>query len=186
MATQKQDTLFALETNPMSLRSLYSDGQSNFVVSEFDPSAIVELVSENRKIKNESMVSLKMEVESGSGTEEILLTGRKGEAGRAKILNINGNKFSISYGSKLYRLPFSIALRDFILDRYPGTENPSSYASEVTLIDDREFGKMDYRIFMNNILSYNGFRFSNPPMILMKQAPTSVLIMMHGAPGFLI
>ncbi len=159
MATQKQDTLFALETRQMSLRSLYSDGQSNFVVSEFDPSAIVELVSENRKIKNESMVSLKMEVESGSGTEEILLTGRKGEAGRAKILDINGNKFSISYGSKLYRLPFSIALRDFILDRYPGTENPSSYASEVTLIDDREFVKMDYRIFMNNILSYNGFRF---------------------------
>lgn len=32
------------------------------------------------------------------------------------------------------QVPFSLQLRDFIMER-PGTDNPSSYASEVTLVD---------------------------------------------------
>jgi len=56
-------------------------------------------------------------------------------------------------------LPFSLQLRDFILDRYPGSMSPSSYASEVTLIDPRSGLRKDYRIFMNNVLDYNKYRF---------------------------
>lgn len=56
-------------------------------------------------------------------------------------------------------LPFSIQLRDFILERYPGSMSPSSYASEVTLIDNRSDLRKDYRIFMNNVLDYNKYRF---------------------------
>jgi cytochrome c-type biogenesis protein CcsB len=56
-------------------------------------------------------------------------------------------------------LPFSLQLRDFILDRYPGSMSPSSYASEVTLIDPRNGLRKDYRIFMNNVLDYDKYRF---------------------------
>lgn len=56
-------------------------------------------------------------------------------------------------------LPFSLQLRDFILDRYPGSMSPSSYASEVTLIDPRSGLRKDYRIFMNNVLDYDKYRF---------------------------
>jgi len=37
--------------------------------------------------------------------------------------------------------------------------SPSSYASEVTLIDEKANIKKDYRIYMNHILDYKGFRF---------------------------
>jgi cytochrome c-type biogenesis protein CcsB len=37
--------------------------------------------------------------------------------------------------------------------------SPSSYASEVTLIDSRNNLKEDHRIFMNNVLDYNKYRF---------------------------
>ena len=64
---------------------------------------------------------------------------------------------SINYGSKTITLPFSIYLTDFQLERYPGSNSPSSFASEVVLKDaDTE---KSFRIFMNNILKYNGFRF---------------------------
>jgi cytochrome c-type biogenesis protein CcsB len=56
-------------------------------------------------------------------------------------------------------LPFSLQLRDFILERYPGSMSPSSYASEVTLVDPRSGLRKDYRIFMNNVLDYDKYRF---------------------------
>jgi cytochrome c-type biogenesis protein CcsB len=37
--------------------------------------------------------------------------------------------------------------------------SPSSYASEVTLVDNRKNLKEDHRIFMNNVLDYNMYRF---------------------------
>jgi cytochrome c-type biogenesis protein CcsB len=56
-------------------------------------------------------------------------------------------------------LPFSLRLNDFILERYPGSMSPSSYASEVTLVDNRKDLKKDYRIYMNHVLDYNKYRF---------------------------
>jgi hypothetical protein len=43
------------------------------------------------------------------------------------------------------------------MERYPGSNSPSSFASEVVLID--EGLEKPYRIFMNNILKYEGYRF---------------------------
>ena len=65
----------------------------------------------------------------------------------------------MAYGSRRVELPFSIALRDFILEKYPGTDNASSYASEVTLLDPRSNINRQERIFMNNILDHGGYRF---------------------------
>ena len=48
-------------------------------------------------------------------------------------------------------------MNDFQLERYPGSNSPASFASEVTLIDGEE--KTNHRIFMNNVLDYQGYRF---------------------------
>ena len=48
-------------------------------------------------------------------------------------------------------------MNDFQLERYPGSNSPASFASEVTLIDGEE--KTNHRIFMNNVLDYRGYRF---------------------------
>ena len=50
---------------------------------------------------------------------------------------LNGLFYELSYGSKIVEIPFAIHLRDFQLERYPGTNNPSSFASEVTLLDQK-------------------------------------------------
>ena len=72
---------------------------------------------------------------------------------------VNGVKFSAGIGSMHSELPFSIQLVDFQLDRYPGSNSPSSYASEVVLIDEAAGVNRPFRIFMNNILKYQGYRF---------------------------
>ena len=48
-------------------------------------------------------------------------------------------------------------LRDFQLERYPGSQSPSSFAAEVTVKDGDHV--KDHRIFMNNVLDYRGYRF---------------------------
>lgn len=68
-------------------------------------------------------------------------------------------KVYLTYGSKPLTIPFAIKLNDFQLDRYPGSMSPSSYASEVTVIDKANNTEFDYRIFMNSTLQYGGFQF---------------------------
>lgn len=74
----------------------------------------------------------------------------------------SANYFVLTSTSKLTEnefMPFSIMLRDFQMERYPGSNSPSSYASEITIIDAENKIQQPYRIFMNNILNYRGYRF---------------------------
>jgi cytochrome c-type biogenesis protein CcsB len=160
MATQEIDTLMPeVEWHPLRLRSLYSDGQGQFVFGEFSPSSKVQIRSTDRKVKNESMTALQMDVTVNGVTQEIVVYGQKGLRGRPRMLRADGIDLGVSYGSKVIELPFSVKLYDFIMDRYPGTDSPLSYASEVQLIDPRQGIEKDYRIYMNHILDHDGYRF---------------------------
>ncbi|MCK9337846.1 MAG: cytochrome c biogenesis protein CcsA [Arcobacteraceae bacterium] len=91
-------------------------------------------------------------------TQEVRLVGKRGLSGMPVDITFNDNiKIRVEYGSKLISIPFQIHLRDFELVRYPGSMSPSSYSSEVTVIDGDT--KFDYRIFMNNTLDYGGYKF---------------------------
>ncbi len=57
------------------------------------------------------------------------------------------------------KLPFFIKLRDFKLTRYPGSNSPSSFSSDVTVIDKKNNLTFDKYIFMNNTLIYKGYKF---------------------------
>lgn len=159
MATQKSDSLIGGLPHQLMLRSLYTVGGSNFVVGEFIPNGTLSIESGSPKIKNESIVGLNLSVSVNGKKQTTMITGRKGEEGQPKVLEFNNAQIAVSYGAKSETLPFSLLCKDFILEKYPGTENPSSYASEVTLIDSQNSVSKDQRIFMNNILDYQGYRF---------------------------
>lgn len=160
MATQQRDTIPASGIPaPLALRALYSDGQNNIVFPEFNQRAGVSVESEDQKVKNESITALMTEVTINGDKSAGLVYGSKGVPGKPALFQEGGTAVAVAYGSKDIFLPFSLKLNDFILEKYPGTNSASSYASEVTLIDDREGIQEDYRIYMNNILNYGGYRF---------------------------
>lgn len=70
-----------------------------------------------------------------------------------------GVNFLIWIGPDEVELPFTLKLNDFVLQRYPGSNSPSSFESLVTLTDQELGIKKDYKIFMNNVLKYRGYRF---------------------------
>ncbi|MEA1880546.1 MAG: cytochrome c biogenesis protein CcsA [Campylobacterota bacterium] len=66
---------------------------------------------------------------------------------------------SIVIGEEKVETPFYIALKDFTLTRYPGSRSPSEFSSSVTLMDVRDGVTFDAEIYMNNTLSYKGYKF---------------------------
>lgn len=66
---------------------------------------------------------------------------------------------SITIGEDKIEIPFYIALKDFTLSRYPGSRSPSEFSSDVTVIDDENNKKFDAHIYMNNTLTYGGYKF---------------------------
>lgn len=159
MATQEQDTIYPGGYAPLRLRSMYNLKGNGFVIGDFRSGAQVVLSSSDPRMKSESLAALRLQVTVDNQVKEVILTGRKGDEGQPRRIDFDNISLDLSYGAKYVKVPFSIQLRDFIMERYPGTDNPSSYASEVTLVDEASNITMPYRIYMNNILDYGGYRF---------------------------
>lgn len=101
------------------------------------------------------MLSVKVCYHGSCKTERLI--GQRSMKGYPKRFDFGETDITVEYGSKVLLLPFEVKLRDFQLDRYPGSMAPSSYASEVTVLDGkREF---DYRIYMNHTLDYGRYKF---------------------------
>ncbi len=143
-------------------RVLYKFGDISFVFKDYELGFYEQLVSNMDKPKNvrEKLKSAFIfDVKVGDSFDEVTLFGRSGAYGEKVATEVGERNISISYGSKPITLPFSIYLRDFQLERYAGSMSPSSYASEITLQDPQNGVNMDYRIFMNHVLDYKGYRF---------------------------
>lgn len=160
MATQEQDTLLPEDgPQPLKLRALYTDGQSSIVFPEFHPSATVELASSSPKVMRGGMNALFVEVATGGAHQTAYVQGQSGTPGQPANFQFPGIELSVAYGARKIVLPFSLSLQRFEMERYPGTHNPASYASEVDLVDPRNGYQEHHRIYMNHILNYGGYRF---------------------------
>ncbi|MFW5773332.1 MAG: cytochrome c biogenesis protein CcsA, partial [Tangfeifania sp.] len=144
-------------TAPVETQKVYSMGDMNFAVKQFFMNAVTQLTHQQPSQGQSLNSALRLNVTVGNESEEIIVFGQKGLVGEPASAEVNGVKVSASYGSKRIKLPFSLYLEDFQLERYPGSNSPSSYASEVILRD----GDLEkpFRIYMNNILKYEGYRF---------------------------
>jgi len=158
MATSETDTLTTSTWHPFETQKLYQINGVNIVLTNFYQNGKIEYVSYDNG-NTTLMNALVIEVNNGSDTKEVVLHGGKGYQGETNTFMMDGVTFNITYGAKEILIPFSIELVDFQLERYPGSMSPSSYASDVRLIDKETNTNIDYKIYMNHVLNYGGFRF---------------------------
>lgn len=104
-----------------------------------------------------SLAQLEFDVTVNDETKSVKMQGMQYAIQNPTQFSVGGLNFRMNYGAIQLRLPFSVKLNDFILDKYPGSESAMSFASEVTVIDPEE--TFNFRIFMNNILIYKGYKF---------------------------
>lgn len=136
---------------------LYMIGDESIMFKEYRKNMTKTRLKSKKRDEGNSYLTIKLK----SGEEEKLveLQANIDNAIRPTYVQFAGLKFEIGYGAKVIELPFSVLCRDFKLDKYPGSTLPSSFASEVTVIDEGNDVNWDQRIFMNNVMDYQGYRF---------------------------
>ncbi|KAA3626495.1 MAG: cytochrome C biogenesis protein, partial [Bacteroidetes bacterium] len=159
MGTMAGDTLAADVFHPFNVRTLYTFSGINLVMKSFTPKASLNLASASPKVVSGQQDALILKYTCGEEAKQVTVFGARSVEGRPEEFDLCGQRIFVAYGSKYRDLPFSLKLNDFQLERYPGSNSPSSYASEVTLLDGAKGVNKDHRIYMNHVLNYRGFRF---------------------------
>lgn len=151
---------FSLDTKeafdkPLSIKSVS-------IVNYSLSSLFEQAKNENREVtqkeidekKKENHYLAKFEV-TYNGITHAMIVSNRGERAIARF----GNRFiTLSWGPKFIQLPFELKLDKFEVINYPGSQMPSSFASYVRVID-KVNGEYPFKIFMNNVLDYKGYRF---------------------------
>lgn len=159
MMGQAVEKLPPFISHPVMANKMYAMGSSNFLIKTYLPKAIPALVQIPDQTGEGGVDAFTAKITSGNEIRRVNVFGRDGTIAQPATCTIDGINVSLSYGPIIRELPFSIHLRDFQLERYPGSNSPSSYASEITLKDPTSSVEKPFRIFMNNILKYQGYRF---------------------------
>ncbi|WP_372946784.1 cytochrome c biogenesis protein CcsA [Mariniphaga sp.] len=157
MSGNRAEEITPGERYRMNTQTVYSSGNIHFAVRQFFQNGKTQLVYAPPQQGGSNRDALQTEITIGNQSKNLVVYGMKGIIAEPFTTIIDGTEVSVSFGSKKIELPFSIYLTDFQLERYPGSNSPSSYASEVILKDGAT--EKPFRIFMNNILKYQGYRF---------------------------
>ena len=158
MADKLQGKVAKDIVQPLMMRSLYTIGDMRIVFPEPALKGNIGYDSANDFKAKEHTDALVLKLTADGQEKTITLLGTKGLVGESQTVKIGKIDYTFFYGNKVYTLPFSIKLNDFIAQKYPGTEKSySSFESQVTVRNGTEV--FDARVFMNNILDYEGYRF---------------------------
>lgn len=140
----------------INTQTVYAAGPVHFAVNRFFQKGVIQAVHIPSEEGTRSD-AIQVDVAVDGVSKNLVAFGKNGMVGEPAQIQLGDMTMEISYGARKIELPFSLHLNDFQLERYPGSNSPSSFASEVVLKD----GELEkpYRIYMNNILKYKGFRF---------------------------
>ncbi len=149
----KQDSLHRFNSG-----LLYNVHNNLMVLRNYLPSGRVVPMKVEKNSDTPSSEALVFDITCDSVSKEVTYWGKKDELGDDLLVDINDIIVNINYGVKIAELPFGIKLDDFIFERYPGSNSPSWYESKVSVIDGTKT-LPEFRIYMNHILKYKGYRF---------------------------
>jgi len=155
MADQKRGTVTKDSLATFNYLSLHNISGLQFVIPRPAEKGILKMVSGPKNDQKHDVIVV--EITTNNKTERVELLGGKYNTQNSEQVSVANLNFRLLYGSNILETPFHIKLRDFQLEKYPGSESAASYASEVTVITKEE--TFDYRIFMNHILDFKGYKF---------------------------
>ena len=142
---------------PFQTTTLYQIGGQQLVFKQVINHAKLMLMPSGKKNMGTDILTVR--ITDGNNERLVQLKGGSGAVPDHEVFQFNGLTYEMEYGSIQKIIPFYIACKDFQLVKYPGSDAPSSYASEVQVIDKEKNVTRDQRIFMNNVMDYRGYRF---------------------------
>jgi len=164
MQDSEPDQLEAASVNPVVERTIYRISGYTFVVKSYLKNAARSLVQLDDPHQSNTVVQIPhnavvFHVSDGLNSQRVNLLLSDEVIVSTASCQLNKTAIEISYGFINQHLPFNIKLNDFIMERYPGSNSPSSYSSQILITDLEKNLQIPYLIYMNNILNYRGYRF---------------------------
>jgi len=158
MATQERKVVTGNnEVQPFNLRSLYTYGTLAFVVPEAATPARIMRYEGDKKTHENDPDLIEVAITTSTASDTVSFYGGKGMTNFQHQSTVGGLRISLAYGSKIYTAPFSLKLVDFKMEKYPGSDSPSAYSSDVMI--QSEGKETPYKIYMNHVLDHSGYRF---------------------------
>ncbi|HEX6849461.1 MAG TPA: cytochrome c biogenesis protein CcsA [Chitinophagaceae bacterium] len=156
---QHSGKIKANESTILNHRTLYTINNTSFIIPKtpFKGKVVYYKGDKTNPVDKNLLDVIQLELSSGNEFDTLMVQGGKGVTGFNKTVKINGVNVSLGFGSKILYTPFSLRCDDFLLDRYPGSNNPSSYESKITVIDKGT--AKQHHIYMNNVMDHKGYRF---------------------------
>lgn len=96
--------------------------------------------------------------------------------------NRNGERINFILGKKVLTLPYELVLDQFKMEKDPGTSNPASFESYVTLFKGNE-GSSKHHIYMNHPLKYQNFTFYQASYFQTQEGPFGSVLSVNFDPG---
>lgn len=159
LLAERSGNIKANEATTLNHRALYTISNSSFIIPEnaFKGEIIYYNGDKSNPMDKNLLGAIQVAINSGNESDTLMLKGGRGVTGFSETVSINGLNVSLGFGSKILYTDFSLRCDDFLLDRYPGSNNPSSYESRITVIDKGT--EQPHHIYMNNVMDYRGYRF---------------------------
>ncbi len=153
MTTQDQEDIPAGTVFPLRESVLYGseDTDFSFVVVDIMASAALKpafVDDQNAR----AAARLVITDDQGNEAEAICIKGNPG-----RTVNLGGTPVKLAFGPVMRKVPYSVHLDDFVLQTYPGSNNPATYESYVTLDDPGQgIQGQKVHIYMNHPMVHRG------------------------------
>mgnify|MGYP006133069445 FL=1 len=151
-----QDTLLPNKLHIVSTRNLISFLGQQIMISSIEKKSKFEYVSSDNEDLPDALL---VEINADNHIHKEFVLGKAGVRPIPSAIKCGDLFFSVAYGSKKIDIPFNVGLSDFRLKKYPGSESPSSYESDITILDESNAVNDSFNLFMNHVVDYGGYRF---------------------------
>lgn len=143
----------------LHLRMIYQFESGAFMVPAFYTNAAIELTPGGTDDGGVDYLTVEVQSNDSEETATFHLKENTGNDERWHYRQVGDTKIRVTFGVKSLDLPFALELRDFEVERYPGSESPSAFSSDLVVHDEERDTSFSYLIYMNNVLDYKGYRF---------------------------
>lgn len=121
------------------------------------PQVVVAAIPETFRTDEMNLPSAFLEIRAGGSPLGVWLVSMMLEA--PQEFTHDGRTYRLSLRRTRHYQPFSLTLLDFRHDKYPGTEIPKNFSSQVRVVSQDGKDNRETKIYMNNPLRYGGLTF---------------------------
>ncbi|QZT36645.1 cytochrome c biogenesis protein CcsA [Halosquirtibacter xylanolyticus] len=140
---------------PLFPKRVYQIDDLQIVLMDYVPSGRIKA----KRSQNGMYTAVDATISTKQMSKEVTLFNITGLPLSQQNFLIGSHNIQIGLGQKERTLPFDLKLKDFILERYNGSNSPAAYRSIMELNDTKNNLHKEVEISMNNTLHHQRYRF---------------------------